>query len=134
MTIDATVYIVDRIVRVPGKAANWSLHSEDWMLNATEGSTEFVRMSRDPRNSQSRQVALDVVSLRSMDDQFAGLIAPAAKQSKRGLTWSVECVGKHGCGIVSRQTSQPFAFTSYKNHLLTNHVPALISIKEDACH
>lgn len=134
MTIDCTVYIVDRIVRVPGKAANWSLHSEDWMLTCTESFKEFVRMSRDPRNFQSRQFALDVVSLRSMNDRFAGLIFPAAKQAKRGLTWSVECVGSHGCGIVSRQTSQAFAFTSYKNHLLTNHAPAFILIKEDACH
>jgi len=133
MSIDAEVFIVDRVVRTPGKPAVFTLRNEFWLLKSLDDATEFVRLSGNPVTFVVRNSAIEAAERKAYELPYAGLIVPAAKQTKRGLTWSIECTGRHGCGIVSRQTTQAYAFDSYKAHLLDRHEPSLIPIKEQTC-
>jgi len=120
------------IYKVTRQGSTWTLNTEDFDVDV-EATQPFTRREFHFWSGwTSRSLVIDVPESRSRKIDHCGLVAQIARKQKSGLNFEVTCLGNHGCGIVSRQTTVDYGVEAYQAHVLKYHVPALIPIKESA--
>lgn len=120
------------IYTVTRQDSTWSLYIAEVDVDV-EATAPFAPRELSHFASWSfRSSAVDTADNWSRKVNHCGLVAQIARKQKSGLNFEITCIGNHGCGIVSRQTTVAYGVEAYQAHIRKYHVPALIPIKESA--